>query len=173
MVHPCCRANAFGAKETLQEQCNWVTHTHEVLTRLNSLLATLTDAETGERGYIITGDEHYLEPYEQALSRLAKQLQELKDLTSDNPQQQLNIKEMEPVIKERLDHLKQGIDERRNNGIEAARTTVLSGVGKAAMDRVRVATARMMDVETNLLAKRSVKSSRVPRETSASIRLKR
>src|SRR5215831_15011835 len=89
--------------ETLRAQSGSVTHTHEVIIHLNSLLATLTDAETGERGYIITGDERYLEPYENALSRLAKQLQELKELMRDNPQQQANIQEMEPIIAERLD----------------------------------------------------------------------
>ena len=48
----------------------WVSHTHEVLSQLEQVMSTLKDAETGQRGYLLTGERPYLEPYEQALPRL-------------------------------------------------------------------------------------------------------
>src|SRR5580693_1186687 len=67
---------------------HWVGHTHQVRAELADLLSELKDAETGQRGYIITGDESYLEPYKSALTGLKTTVADLKTLTSDNPDQQ-------------------------------------------------------------------------------------
>src|SRR5579872_3289172 len=48
----------------------WVTHTHDVIERANALLLKLVDAETGERGFLLTGEDPYLDPYRQALSSI-------------------------------------------------------------------------------------------------------
>src|SRR5438876_3282791 len=68
-----------------------VAHTHEVLTDLESLLSLMKDAETGQRGYIITGEERYLEPYQGALANLNQATKNLRRLISDNPDQQRRL----------------------------------------------------------------------------------
>ena len=65
----------------------WVSHTNEVLARLETVLSTLKDAETGERGYLLTGEASYLEPYREAVDRLPGQIADLRQLTLDNPPQ--------------------------------------------------------------------------------------
>src|ERR1700720_302528 len=69
----------------------WVQHTFEVIGDLASLLSTTTDAETGQRGYTITGDEHYLEPYVQAVQTTHSELRRLRELTVDNFAQQRRL----------------------------------------------------------------------------------
>src|SRR6266481_6513640 len=72
----------------LKENATRVEHTHEVLSSLELLLAAATDSETAERGYVITGDEGYLEPYRQAGAVVDGQTKRLRELTADNRAQQ-------------------------------------------------------------------------------------
>src|SRR5580704_7875416 len=67
----------------------WVRHTYTVMQQSQDLLARLVDAETGERGYIITGDSAYLDPYRGAAADVSQRLASLKQLTADNPGQQV------------------------------------------------------------------------------------
>src|SRR5690348_7733696 len=68
-----------------------VTHTHEVLTELEATLSTMIDAETGQRGFLITGENAYLEPYQTALAQIDVHLLNLKRLTADNKLQQARL----------------------------------------------------------------------------------
>ncbi|HET9853412.1 MAG TPA: CHASE3 domain-containing protein, partial [Methylomirabilota bacterium] len=88
----------------------WVSHTHEVMTQLEQVVSTLEDAETGQRGYLLTGERVYLEPYEQALSRIPGQLERLRALTIDNPPQTAHALKLEQFAGGRLAVLRQGID---------------------------------------------------------------
>src|SRR5580704_1145489 len=72
----------------LNEDQYWVVHTHVVLDSLDDLLSTIKDAETGQRGFIITGDERYLEPYQKAVATIDPKLQAFDDLTKTNSYQQ-------------------------------------------------------------------------------------
>src|SRR5262249_13623887 len=72
----------------LRDDAASVTHTHEVLDTTSDLLLTLVDAETGERGFLVTGTDEFLEPYHAALDRLDGRLASLKRLTADNAEQQ-------------------------------------------------------------------------------------
>lgn len=69
----------------------WVNHTHLVLEKLDALSANMIDAETGERGYLLTGQESYLEPYNGAANRVHENSKELRQLTADNPIQQRTL----------------------------------------------------------------------------------
>ena len=138
----------------LTETAQWVTHTFKVLTRLRELLSTLQDAETGQRGYIITGEERYLEPYQAALRNADKQLLELKQLTVDNQDQQRRLETIGPLVSGKLDELKETIDLRRSKGLEAARAVVASDKGKKLMDQLRAVMREMEDQENELLKHR-------------------
>ena len=80
----------------------WVDHTHKVLENLATLLQGLVDAETGQRGYMITGDEAYLEPYHVALGVIDQDVKELRDLTKDNPNQQRRLEALAPKVAQQV-----------------------------------------------------------------------
>ncbi len=133
----------------------WVVHTHEVLQELEGTLATLTTAETQERGYIITGDETYLQPYQTAVSQIPTHIQALKDLIADNPDQQQRLSSLQGVINDRLGVFDQAVTARQQNGFEAARQVVSTGRGQQMMDQIRQAVATMETEENGLLAQRT------------------
>src|SRR5690349_3538210 len=74
---------SFNNSEKYKETNLWVNHTHEVLYEFEQILVYCIDAETGERGYIITGTESYLEPYNHANSQIFEHLNKVKELTKD------------------------------------------------------------------------------------------
>ncbi len=139
----------------LIENERWVTHTHEVLNELEGTLSALKDAETGERGYIITGDETYLAPYKTGIVEVQQHLGSLRSLTVDNARQQRRIAELTPLIASRLEQLRKGLEAYRAAGPEASRATILAGSGQRTMDAVRWTVAQMMNEETALLGRRS------------------
>jgi len=132
-----------------------VTHTYQVLDELASTFSAIQDAETGARGFVITGDASYLEPYEAATSAINEIVAELRSLTSDNPDQQRRLDELEPLIAAKLGQLEQNIDTRRRNGLEAAVEQVSSGVGQGHMVEIRGVMAAMEQEENNLLVERA------------------
>src|SRR5437867_3887400 len=73
-------------------------HTYVVLQHLEGVLSILKDAETGQRGYIITGEERYLEPYHNVTRQTDQKIQELRRLTVDNAAQQRRLDTLEPLI---------------------------------------------------------------------------
>src|SRR5580704_2710069 len=72
----------------LVDSADWVTHTHKVKETTFEVLGALRDAETGQRGFVLTGEERYLEPYQAAIKVVDGYLQNLRELTSDNRNQQ-------------------------------------------------------------------------------------
>ncbi len=139
----------------LIETDHWVEHTHLVRTNLANLLLQLTNAETGQRGYVIVGNESYLAPYESALVHIRKTFDDLRGLTTDNPQQQSRLDAIAPLIDGKLAELKQTIDLRRTEGFDAALKVVQSDIGKIAMDKIRALVGEADQSESELLKRRS------------------
>lgn len=133
----------------------WVTHTHQVLEAKEEILALLKDAETGQRGYLITGEQRYLEPYLQAKESIPTAIQKIRQLTSDNPAQQARIANLEGFVRSKFDELKETIDLRTASGFEAARAVVLTDKGKQVMDNIRKEVSGIDDAERTLLTQRS------------------
>jgi methyl-accepting chemotaxis protein len=127
------------------------THTYEVLQSLESLLSSLKDAETGQRGYIITGEDRYLEPYSAAVTMLGQITKNLRTLTADNLNQQRRLDVLEPWIAAKLAELKETIDLRKGSGFEAALQVVRIDTGKKIMDDARKVVSEMGEEETLLL----------------------
>jgi CHASE3 domain sensor protein len=147
----------------LHDDAILVAHTHEVLDALDTLLSAAKDAETGERGFLITGDERYLEPYDVAVFALDAKLAEVKQLTRDNPRQQPRIPRLEELLRAKLDELTATISLRREKGFEAAEQEVLTHLGKNRMDAIRALVAEMTEDERALLKDREQASSRAYR----------
>ena len=115
----------------------WVAHSHQVRIDIAELISLMKDAETGQRGFLITGDDAYLAPYLMAVGAINAALDEVRRMTSDNPNQQRRLAAAAPLIDTKLAELKQTIDLRRNEGLDAATKVVLTNVGKSAMDQFR------------------------------------
>ncbi len=139
----------------LIENDSWVDHTYQVRTTLADLLSNLKDSETGQRGYLITGEDSYLEPYRNSLSPIRSSIGRLKELTADNPRQQQRWTELQPLIDAKLLELKQTIDLRREQGLDAASKVVTSNIGKTHMDQIRAVIAAADQEEAGLLQQRS------------------
>jgi PAS domain S-box-containing protein len=142
-----------------------LTHTQKVLTELETTLSTLKDAETGQRGYLITGEERYLQPYQAGVSQIYRHINSLKQLTADNPSQQQRVSAIESAIALKLTELAQTVKLRREQGFEAAIQVVKSGRGKQIMDNIRASIAEMESIENQLLQQRSKESQAKLQET--------
>ncbi len=133
---------------------NWVEHTYQVSGTLGDMLSFAKDVETAERGYIITGEDSYLEPYQAAAGKINQDIQDMRKLTVDNPAQQRRLDALEPLVNNLLAFTKEVIDVRRTNGVGAATLLVKSGRLKAIMDDIRKVTGDMQGEEQELLKKR-------------------
>jgi putative nucleotidyltransferase with HDIG domain len=135
-----------------------VDHTIAVLDKLDSTLILLLDAETGDRGYIITGDENFLKSYNIILSPengIDQHLQDLRQLTIDNPSQQKRIDELTVLAAKKIAFMQDTITLRKYEGFEAAQKLALGDSGKETMDSIRQLITAMKNEETNLLKTRS------------------
>ena len=141
-----------------QDAQAWVVHTYRVINSAESLLSTMKDAERGERGFLLTGDESYLAPYQSAIAALPKGLEDLKDLTSDNPRQQARWVEINQLAEERLSVLRHAIDLRKASEPDAALALVRYGRGEPAMDRLRSTLDMVVDEENRLLTARTAEA---------------
>ncbi len=144
-------------------------HTHVVLEGLGGLLSLLADAETGQRGFVLTGENPYLEPYNSALSRLDAAERELKSLTSDNPNQQRRLDELHRHLATKLAVLAETIETRRKGGLEAALKVIQSDRGKEAMDAIRRIVGEAKDEERALLEQRNAAVAEAARQLNMTV----
>lgn len=145
---------------TIYSDAQLVTHTHEVLIALGDVLSLAKDAETGQRGYLITGDDNYLAPKAIAETRVVERINDIQQLTMDNPRQQARIPMLRMRIKTKLDELDETISTRRAQGVDAAKEIVTSDRGKVAMDEIRGLISEMENEERRLRQDRIVEMGR-------------
>ena len=139
---------------TLKIDALQITHSHEVLAALDEVLSLAKDAETGQRGYLITGEDRYLEPHTAAVARIDERLSDVERLTRDNAAQQNRIPSLQSRITAKLRELEETIALRRTPGFEAARAVVVTDRGKGAMDAIRAKVAEMQQEEQLLRSQR-------------------
>jgi PAS domain S-box-containing protein len=154
--------------QTLIKSNRWVEHTRETTAELERTLSAVKDAETGQRGYLLTGDESYLDPYRAAPIELERSLRRLAELTSDNPGQRARLVELKRLAGEKLEHVKQAMIARRDKGLGTALEIVNSGVGRQTMLQIRRDVDGMRDEENRLLDQRSAASQVAVHRTMAS-----
>ncbi|MFN0218268.1 MAG: CHASE3 domain-containing protein [Hyphomicrobium sp.] len=116
---------------------NWVAHTLVVQQQFSKLLIAAQDLETGQRGYFLTGDEAYLEPYTHAKAALPEIKAKLNALVVDNGEQLDAVKEIEATLDQRLARIDFGVAKMRAEGLAAAQEALTSGEGKIIMDKLR------------------------------------
>jgi CHASE3 domain sensor protein len=144
-------AVAYRSTDVLIETNASVAHTHLVLEDVAQILSLLKDAETSQRGFVITGDDAFLEPYNDALGPIPRTVANLRSLTVDNLRQQRRIDAAEPLIAAKLGELKRTIEMRRTQGFDATEKVVQGGEGKKAMDDLRKVLGAIDQEERDLL----------------------
>jgi signal transduction histidine kinase/DNA-binding response OmpR family regulator/CHASE3 domain sensor protein len=152
-------ALAYFNVRTLKDDSHLVVHSYEVMTTLQELLSTLQDAETGQRGFLLTGNESYLNPYDLAIQNVPARLTQIGDLTVDNPRQQERLRALRVHVNAKLAELKQTIDLRRERGDASALAVVQTNRGKEEMDIIRAQISTMAQEETELREQRLVEMS--------------
>ena len=150
-----CRA-ALGY-DRLNDQ---VQRTHEVKEELSAVLRLVVDAETGQRGYLITDDPVYLEPYQEATAQIEARLARLDSLTKNSPPQQQRMYELRRIEQDELAVLQQTVQlDKEGRDLEAGQL-MLSGVGRQRMDQFRRVVTDMEKEEDRLLAMRASLANR-------------
>lgn len=150
---------AFGVTsnrntDAFMEAIELKVHTFQVLENLEGVISALEDVETGQRGYIIVGEDRYLEPYQAGKTAVNQALQNVRRLTTDNVNQQRRLDALAPLIASKIAELNETIDLRKNKGFDAALQVVRTDRGKQLMDDIRKIIAEMRDEENTLLEQR-------------------
>ncbi len=156
-------ADAWVTKRQLNQQIEtglWVSHTRQVQLQISDVESLLKDAETGQRGFLYTGQEQYLAPYSQAITEVDSHVNALAELTSDNPRQQSAVGDLRVLVRTKLDELASTIALYRSGKQDEARQLVLSDAGLLTMNKIRAVIAGMEGEENALEAKRSAAYSK-------------
>jgi PAS domain S-box-containing protein len=146
---------AYVGTQHLLEANRWVVHTHEVQEKLEDVLSAHLDAETGQRGFIITGEDHYLEPYNAGIKRIQQDIDTLVSLTRDNASQQESLQQVRKLSDAKLAELRETIRLRRESGLTGALRVIRTDHGRQIMDGLRSVVAEMAAREQTLLEERT------------------
>jgi two-component system sensor histidine kinase/response regulator len=138
----------------LVESTRWVAHTQQVIAEVERIGSLVKDAETGQRGFILTGRQDFLETYLIARSDLDGLVEAVKTLTANNPLQQGRIPLLDSAIRAKLEFIERTVKVRKEDGYEPARQLILTGRGQAEMTTIRDLVGAMRDTEKSLLAER-------------------
>lgn len=160
---------AYRATQVLVQSTNAAVHTYQVRHNLAGVLAALADAETGQRGFLLTGRDQYLAPYREGRRGIDQHLQAVRELTADNPNQQRRLARLQPVILQKLEELGETIALRRQNNQAEAIQAVLTDRGRTYMDEIRSIVGEMNKEEASLLAARTEQANERARLTSQAI----
>jgi CheY-like chemotaxis protein/CHASE3 domain sensor protein len=131
-------------------------HTAEVQAQTESLLSTLKDAETGQRGFLLTGREAYLAPFLDAKHILPGEFSGLAALIGDDPGQRTRLETLKALATEKIDELTETVELKRAGQTDAALNLVLSDRGKNTMDRIRAVTDEMISIERRTFGERAL-----------------
>ena len=126
----------------------WLAHTEATIDESRALLASMVDAETGERGYLISGDEIYLAPYREAQIAVPQHFARMKELTVDNPAQQARLERVEDLLKTKLQIIRDAGDARGHG-----RAVPL--IDKVVMDKLRVSVNLFEEEENKIFRMRA------------------
>jgi signal transduction histidine kinase len=158
-------------RNTLREEQDrdWVTHTRIVIEKLQAVLLDVTQAETSQRGYILTGEDQYLEPYRAGIDQAHRDMEEVRTLTFDNPGQQEAINGLKPVVEAKLALLAVRLELRRTTGLMAGAEAVARGGSLELTHQVQNRIGEMRSTEERLLSIRLERAAVSARRVEAII----
>jgi PAS domain S-box-containing protein len=129
------------------ENSTQMVHSRQVRGNLQHILSLMEELETGQRGYIITGESSFLEPYLRATEKIEDRLVRAKTLIADEPQLQAHIETLITLVRARIAFAAESIEVRRTQGFAAARDLLLAGKGQQETDQIRTLITEMRDAE--------------------------
>ena len=144
---------AYRSTLQLVETAGSVVRTEDVLRNMEEIISSLKDVETGQRGYVITGEEPFLKPYHDGLGRIASDVDKVRSLKKENDQQQRRMETLEPLIAQKLAFAREVIEARKSGTFETAQKMITDGKGKQTMDEIRKVVAAMKNEESGSLKK--------------------
>ncbi|MDP4249591.1 MAG: response regulator [Bacteroidota bacterium] len=145
---------SYFSISNLLNSTNWVTHTYKVISELDQVIAPVRNAEVAQRGFIISSDPSYLEPFHGAFQESLNALERVKSMTTDNAEEQANCERLRGYINIRFARLETLIDAKKSNGPV---TMEQLQAGSEYMDSIQATVLLMKNSETSLLAKRTVR----------------
>jgi PAS domain S-box-containing protein len=138
-------AGTFLIGERVLAYNQQVSRAHQTVDSLRELMSSYKDAETGQRGFLLTGDEDYLAPYNRAIGIVPGELADLDHRAADGLLARSDVDDLRRLGDQKLAELQQTIDLRRGpGGFSAALAVVKSGAGKETMDSIRDLVHRMV-----------------------------
>jgi len=152
--------NFQGIREANQK----IVQTHQAIVSLQSLFSKLQDAETGQRGYLLTGDISYLAPYQTARSAIDNEIAKVAERTGENVGQSERLDSLKQHVNAKLSELADAIALRRSGGFDAALALVRSDRGKLEMDAIRDGIDAMSQVENNTRSERLSEMARAQQQ---------
>ncbi|RVU00368.1 response regulator [Mucilaginibacter limnophilus] len=142
---------SYVSIQNLLTSSDMVDHSNQVVAQLESIMSTMKDAETGQRGFLLTGKDEFLEPYKGAYGKALTTTNKVLGMTTDNPRQQANVNKIKNILLKRLDILQDILDQRQKG---LALTVEELRKGRIAMDELRQAISTAETEERSLLAAR-------------------
>ena len=151
---------SYQSLQTTTSTATGLTQAVQTLGRLGALLSTIKDAETGQRGFLLTGEEGYLGPYTDAKDALSDDFKSLNALLVNRPEQRRRLGALESLTDQKMAELESTVVARRAGKQDAALAIVRTDRGKIYMDRIRAAVDEMEEAERQLIAQRNGESAR-------------
>ncbi|MBY0357460.1 MAG: CHASE3 domain-containing protein [Candidatus Obscuribacterales bacterium] len=158
---------AYSNSLNLANNNMWVSHTHAVIDSARQVLSHLKDAETGQRGFLLTGSEQYLEPYNGAVNQIKASIQNLRTLTIDNPIETQRCDRLEEAAADKLTELSETIKLYHQSGADAALALVKTDKGKVYMTTARKIIADIDSTEKKLLQERNIEAEKATMITNS------
>jgi signal transduction histidine kinase len=153
-------AAAFWLGARNKSDAAWVVHSLAVRDQLTTVLSLVQSAETGQRGYLLTGRDDYLGPYNMARGELPQNFDRLAELISDNPEQGRALGALRPLVQQKLDELQSTVAEKQAGHADAAMAIVNNDSGFRLMQQIRARILAMQAEENQLLASRQSTAAR-------------
>ncbi|MDB4944681.1 MAG: Methyl-accepting chemotaxis protein [Labilithrix sp.] len=147
-------ASSLRGTRRSQEAYRARRNSFSILAKLDALNILVLDLETGQRGFILTGDESYLDPYTRAVAKLDDVKRELRTMAAENVSEQGRLDRLEGPLTEKLNELGASIRARREKGLDAAKAVVANNTGKLYMDQIRGILAELAAEENRILVER-------------------
>ncbi len=144
---------ALWAAYDLYSSMQWVDHTDQAMAQSRRLLKLTVDMETGERGYLLTGHDAFLQPYQEASKVIDSDYQKLYGQVADNPSQQVRLETLHKGIRHWQGYAEQLIAMRRTGGAYA--DLAINLAGKAEVDQIREQITEFQSVEERLREERN------------------
>jgi PAS domain S-box-containing protein len=154
----------YRAYASLVDRDRWVVHTYQVLGQLDQIFDSISEMESGGRGYLLTGRKEYLQPYQSGIDSVGTRIDELQRLVADNPAHLVSIETLRTQVNRAIANLHEPVEARRAGGL-AAVLPMVGTEGKEDMDQLRFTLAAMRKRENALREQRTKQSERSANET--------